>query len=391
AGGGHRAAALALAEAIGAQGRPWEIRLVNLFEVLDPRDRFQRATGMKPEAYYNARLKRGWTIGLSQELRILQGLIRLGHRRLVAQLTNHWRASAPDLVVSLVPNFNRAMYAALAQARPGAGYVTVLTDFADFPPHFWIERGQDQHLVCGTARAVAQAKAAGYADHRIHPVSGMIIRPSFYAVPPFDRDAEMVRLGLDPRRPTGVVTFGGQGSRAMRSIARRLAEFQLILLCGHNRRLAERLRKVSKARAHVVVEFTPRVQEYLRLADFCIGKPGPGSISEAVQMGLPMIVARNAWTMPQERYNADWIVENDVGVVLESFRGVREAVEQLLEGRERQAGRARAIRNRAVFEIPAILAKVIEERERATVAASGRRVVAAAAGRNGGRIAAVFP
>ena len=42
----------------------------------------------------------------------------------------------------------------------------------------------------------------------------------------------------------------------------------------------------------------------MQLADFFIGKPGPGSISEAVQQGLPVIVVDNAWTMPQERYNA---------------------------------------------------------------------------------------
>jgi len=53
---------------------------------------------------------------------------------------------------------------------------------------------------------------------------------------------------------------------------------------------------------------------------FFIGKPGPGSISEAVQQGLPVIVVRNAWTMPQERYNTQWVEENGVGVVLDSFK-----------------------------------------------------------------------
>jgi UDP-N-acetylglucosamine:LPS N-acetylglucosamine transferase len=62
------------------------------------------------------------------------------------------------------------------------------------------------------------------------------------------------------------------------------------------------------------------------LADFFIGKPGPGSISEAVQQQLPVIVVRNSWTMPQERYNAQWVRENKVGLVLPSFRSIRAAV-----------------------------------------------------------------
>jgi len=56
----------------------------------------------------------------------------------------------------------------------------------------------------------------------------------------------------------------------------------------------------------------------MHLSDFLIGKPGPGCISEAMQQGLPVIVVKNRWTMPQERYNADWVVENRAGIVLDS-------------------------------------------------------------------------
>src|SRR5580698_240588 len=95
AGGGHRAAATALQAAMRDQGRDWQVRLVNLFEVLDPQDVFRRTTGVKPEDYYNVRLARGWTIGLAQELRILQMLIKLSHKSLVAQLRRHWQKSRP--------------------------------------------------------------------------------------------------------------------------------------------------------------------------------------------------------------------------------------------------------------------------------------------------------
>ena len=93
AGGGHRSAAVALEMAIREQCRDWQVRLVNLFEVLDPQDVFRRTTGVKPEDYYNVRLARGWTLGLAQELRILQMLIRLSHKSLVAQLRRHWQGS----------------------------------------------------------------------------------------------------------------------------------------------------------------------------------------------------------------------------------------------------------------------------------------------------------
>jgi hypothetical protein len=179
AGGGHRAAALALRDVIQAQQRPWQVRLVNLMEALDPSGRFTRITGFAPEDLYNMRLARGWTLGLAQELKLLQGMIRLGHATLVRSLEQHWLRTEPDLVVSLVPNFNRALCESVASTLPGVPFVTVLTDLADHPPHFWIEPGQNQHLVCGSAHAQSQARAAGYADRQISLTSGMILRPAF--------------------------------------------------------------------------------------------------------------------------------------------------------------------------------------------------------------------
>jgi UDP-N-acetylglucosamine:LPS N-acetylglucosamine transferase len=359
AGGGHRSAAIALEMAIREQGRDWHVRLVNLFEVLDPQDVFRRTTGVKPEHYYNVRLARGWTLGLAQELRILQALIRLSHKSLISQLRRYWQRTKPDMVVSLVPNFNRAMFQALAAARPDVPYVTVLTDFADFPPHFWIEPHQAQHWICGTQHAFAQARQAGCDPERVHETSGMIISPDFYRDLHVDRRAELLKLKLDPDRPTGIVTFGAHGSRVMRGIAKRLDDVQLILICGHNAALAARLRAQRAHAPRAVLGFTSQMRYYMQLGDFFIGKPGPGSISEAVHQGLPVIVVRNAWTMPQERYNADWIEEHRVGLVLDSFKTIRGGVAQITAGIDEYRASVRRIRNRAVFEIAEILDDIL--------------------------------
>ena len=59
--------------------------------------------------------------------------------------------------------------------------------------------------------------------------------------------------------------------------------------------------------------FTKEVPRYMQLADYFIGKPGPGSVSEALAMKLPVIVESNAWTLPQERYNGEWVRERASG------------------------------------------------------------------------------
>ena len=76
------------------------------------------------------------------------------------------------------------------------------------------------------------------------------------------------------------------------------------------------MRAMPRRIAMHVEGFTREVPRFMRLADFFIGKPGPGSISEAVAMGLPVIIERNHWTLPQERYNADWVEEQGVGIAL---------------------------------------------------------------------------
>lgn len=362
AGGGHRAAAQALHTLIGQQGRPWQVERTNLVEVLDPQGRFERLTGLAPEDLYNKRLARGWTLGMTQELKLLQGMIRLAHASLARPLVAHWRHSRPDLVVSLVPNFNRVLYDSLCEAAPGTPFLTVMTDIADLPPNFWIEPGQDQHIVCGSDQALAQARAAGYADQRLTRASGMVLRPDFYAPAPTppERAARRRALGLPATEPVGAVMFGGQGTRVMVDIAQALQDRPLILMCGHNARLAERLRRLPASAPRLVLGFTPEVPRWLRLADYFIGKPGPGALSEAVHCGLPVVTVRNAFTMPQERANTDWLLAQGLGLVLPGFRHVAAGVQALLDDLPRYRDRVAAVDNRAVFEVVDLMARLLQ-------------------------------
>lgn len=360
AGGGHRAAALALQEVIARQGRHWRVRLVNLVDMVDPTARFQRSLGFQPEDLYNLRLARGWTAGLAWELKLLQGAIRLGHRWMVQRMARHWEGAPPDLIVSLIPNFNRALHDAGRRAAPRAPFVTVMTDIADLPPRFWIEPGTAQHVVCGSERAVAQARQAGLPPDRIWLTTGMVLRPSFYRLPPIDRPSARRALGLDPSRTTGVVLFGGHGSAQMLDIARALDDVQLVLMCGHNQRLATELRGLRRRASHAVIGFTADVPHYLRLADFFVGKPGPGSLSEAAHLGLPALTFDNASTMPQERYNLQWLREEGLGRAVRHVAELRSALHDLWPpGRDPGPDPASLPANRAVFEIPEILADVL--------------------------------
>jgi hypothetical protein len=365
AGGGHRASATALTAVAEQQRRRWQIRMVNLREVLEPIDFIRRITGVKVENFYNSMLRYGLTAGVNPMLPLMHLLIRRMHSAQVRTLAHHWQNNPPDLVVSLVPHFNRAIFEGLRVADLSSSHsptpmVTILTDLADYPPNFWIER-QEQYFICGTEAAAQQALAMGHCDERVLRASGMIVRPEFYQPLDLRRADERARFGLSPYLPTGLVMFGGFGSRRMTAIARRVAEAglrtQLIFMCGHNRKLREHLAALDLPFPHHIAGFTREIPYFMRLSDYFIGKPGPGSISEAMVMKLPVIVDRNASTMVQECYNTEWVLENGVGIVLPTFNDIAEGVRAMLDPAQHAKLRfnLRSMNNQAVFEIPDML------------------------------------
>ena len=131
---------------IEQQNRPWEITLVNLQEVLHRLDIFRKITGIRLEDIYNLMLAKGWTLGAAHGLTFMHGVIRLYHRATVRLLN----VTGPKPNPTWWFPWFRISIARCSKAsapRPREPFVTILTDFADYPPHFWMERaGAIRHL-----------------------------------------------------------------------------------------------------------------------------------------------------------------------------------------------------------------------------------------------------
>lgn len=362
-GGGHRATANALREVIEARNLPWQVHIVELFLEIFNND-------APHQVYNNFVLKKKWVRIINEPLLVpsFKLEIRLRYQNWRSLLVKYWQENPPDLVVSLLPYVNKLLQDSLQENFPQTPLVTTLTDFADCPPHFWIEP-KCPYIICPTDRAVLQAQKLGCTEKQIFATSGLIIHPDFYQNFDCDRYKELQRLGLNPNLPTGLVMFGGYGSQVMLDIAKSLdsskLNLQLIFLCGHNQELATTLEQLPKRIPRLVKTFTTEVPYYMHLADFFIGKPGPGSISEALTMHLPVITECNAYTLFQEKYNAQWIVENEVGMVVPHFRDVHQAVARLLQSDrlERYRAKAASFKNRGLFEAIDILQGIIETSE----------------------------
>ena len=158
AGGGHRNAMNALKEVLEERYRTWRIKPVNLQKLLEPADPVHRITeklsrplhkylvplaprlSFRPfqtQDIYNTALKRGVTFGLGAILPILQTYIELNSPKIEGILTRYWRqpdSEEPDLVISVIPNFNSVLFRALKAVYPNTPFVTIMTDMVDCPP-----------------------------------------------------------------------------------------------------------------------------------------------------------------------------------------------------------------------------------------------------------------
>jgi Glycosyltransferase family 28 C-terminal domain/Monogalactosyldiacylglycerol (MGDG) synthase len=373
-GGGHYAAYRAIC-AIAEQDRlPWQIDVTDMDDIITDLAQQNKVAnayemmGFSGHDLYNLMLKSGWTWLWWLKMRLNKFLVKLNYQAGLDFFEQYWRENPPDMVVSVMPLYNKGLSESLQRAKPGTPYVTVPVDFADYPPAFWYEPKIDNYTICPTEKAIQQARSLGVKEELIVPSSGLVIHPRFYEPMDYNRTVERQKLGLDPDCLTGVVLFGGNGSQVMLDIAKRLECFgdklQLIFLCGRNEELVTAIKELPGIQKRFAIEFTQDVPYYMHLADFFIGKPGPGSISEALAMKLPIVTECNFSTLIHEKYNAEWVKEKEVGLVVRDFRSIEKAVKQFLNPQifARYRANVAALNNRAVFELCELLQQILASR-----------------------------
>ena len=350
-GGGHRSIATALKRAVEQRQLHWNIEILEFYNDLVGRD-------ISRYIYNNIVLQKKWARAFYQSILVpfYKFQIRLIQPLWLKRLRQHWQMTQPDMVVSLIPLMNHLFRISLDQiGLTEIPLITVMTDFADCPPNFWF-RTEAQYYICPSKRAVQQALEIGIKNTNIFLASGLIINPRFYDLCITDPGLERQKLGLQPKLPTGLITFGSYGSDIMLTIATQLLDSnfkaQFIFVCGHHQKLAQKISAMAFSMPVVVMNYVSDMPYIMEISDFFIGKPGNVSISEAIAMNLPVITERNEATLMQEDYICDWIYERDIGILLKDFSMLNQALAKLLCPPRFQSlkGKVKDIHNHAVFE-----------------------------------------
>lgn len=334
AGGGHYAAAKAIKERLSVLSPSAVVNLIDLQhpDLLGKLDIASHSLGMSAVDIYNAMIKANLSWLDPLYLALSRFNIHVLRDRGEVILRDFWMKRRTSLVVSLVPLFNEVMINALKNGVPYTKHLTVMTDFYDIWPGYWLGHST-QYCLVPTEEAWAQAKALGLRGPSLRRMHGVVLSPSFYSKPKVCKKEQLRSLNLDPSLPTLLMLFGGYGSNLMLSIAKRLDKcnkrLQMICICGNNPYLAKELQKLKIKNRIATVGFTDNVPKYMSISDIFVGKPGPGSLAEAAQMRLPIITCINRTTLVQERANARWVEGGGYGLVLSRWKSINRAVDAL--------------------------------------------------------------
>ena len=122
--------------------------------------------------------------------------------------------------------------------------------------------------------------------------------------------------------------------QVLKNCTTRVDKGQVVVVCGKNARLEERLKGFSRARHPMkVVGYTTEMDKWMAASDLLLGKAGGLTSSEALASGLVLAVVNPS--PGQEERNSDHFLEDGVGIRCNNLPAVAYKIDTLLADHER--------------------------------------------------------
>ncbi len=360
-GGGHRAAANALRDAFHhAYPEQFDITLVDGFKDCAPFP-FDHI----PDTYFPLTSYTPWLWGalfhtsnarasLPVSATVDDFILRNGCARVIREVD-------PALVISVHPLINRAPCNALKQIKPGAPFVTVVTDL--FDAHgLWFSAASD--LVVPTRGAYERGLRWKFPPEKLC-VIGQPISLKFATTDAGETQQSLrERLQLRQDLFTILLVGGGEGMGPLRNIARALdhshLDIQLVIIAGRNQKLQKQLRDLSWHIPVNIQGFVTNMPDWMRASDLVITKAGPGTIMETLAAGKPMILS--GYLRGQEEGNVRFVQETGIGVLRTNAQAIVRQVRAWLDGEHAQLSQmeANAVHNARPNAAVEIVQKIVQ-------------------------------
>jgi 1,2-diacylglycerol 3-beta-galactosyltransferase len=329
-GGGHRAAARALTDALKlldstciitvadpliGQGPTVVRRLASLYSPM-----IRRSRAAWGAVYHTSNTRPAFAA--------IRAVFGYGVRKSVEELL---QKHDPDVVLSVHPLLNHISHQAIKKSGRPRALMTVITDLVDFHRGWTFSQADLVIAPTDLARKVAQRRRVP-AD-RIK-LLGLPVDLRFRPPAPGEKEALRRRFGLDEGRFTVLVMGGAAGVghliQQVRTLAWEPYQWQLVVVCGRNEKLRKRMTELRFATPTLVLGFVDYMPELMRACDMVVTKAGPGAIAEALATGLPLIIT--GFLPGQETPNVDYVVDSGVGAFAPKDSDLLDEVRVLAEG-----------------------------------------------------------
>ncbi|HSJ89045.1 MAG TPA: glycosyltransferase [Anaerolineales bacterium] len=308
-GGGHRSAAEAIIESIHLQYKNQvTTEMVDFFKDYAPLP-FNRAADMYP---YMVRAPHLWSASFHvtdgrARARVLTTTMWPIARRAARSLVQSHPA---DLIVTVHPFANSFALKALGKDRPP--FINVVTDMVTTHA-LWFDNRADLILV-PTETARQRAIKYNMPPEKVCVV-GLPVADR-YCQPLGPKNILRTKLGWPVDKPVVLMVGGGEGMGPLAKTAQAIdasgLDVTLVIVCGRNQRLKATLQEHKWENHTLIYGFTRDMPDFMRASNFIVTKAGPGTIAEALNAQLPIILYSK---LPgQEDGNVTFVQEEGAGV-----------------------------------------------------------------------------
>lgn len=223
-------------------------------------------------------------------------------------------AAEPDVIMATHP---LCLYIASKARREFGGDYKIISYVVDpFDGYsLWANPESDMFLVA-TEQSKKRLLDSGACNSKI-TITGFPIRKQFFNL---TRTKEQIysELGLDPAKPTILVSGGGRGISNVYTFAkiakRRNLPVNMIVVAGKNQHMKkslDTLAKIENDMNFVPLAYVNNMNELIAASDVVAGKAGASTFMEAVFMNKPMIFTE--WAAYNDWYIINFALENQIG------------------------------------------------------------------------------
>lgn len=383
-GGGHRAAAKAIAGAFHQlYGDQVRSTIVDLMRDYLPWPLNGLPKTYAPMVQYAPSLY-GLTWHLGTQPPVTRTLLKALDMAFAPGVERCYMRYQPDAVISVHPLMVRTPYRVLRKLGSTAPFITVVTDLVSmFPTWFYPDV---EACIVPTSAAAKAARELGLPAERVHTLGQPIdVRFRDYLrqyTLTNDRSGARARLGLRPDLSTVLLVSGGDGvgpiDEVVEAIDAQPLAAQVVIICGRNTSLQRRLSERSWNLPVRVEGFVEDMPAWMAASDCIVTKAGPGTIAEAMAMGLPILLF--SYILGQEEGNVTYVVENGLGAYSPEPSAIAATLADWLSGGQERLLRMRRqcqrlARPEAALDIARTVVDLTKDvkRDRLTTEDGGRR------------------